>query len=256
MITVLIGPSGAGKDALLAAIKEAGVAKPIVSFTTRPKRENEIDGVHYNFISDEQFSEIEHNFFQKREYETILNGKKAVWKYAMPWELDDGNHCIIVNKEGFESIAEHFGRDNVFNIYIHVSDNIRRERAEKRGSFCEQEWNRRLEDDRRAFGNLDYYDYVVNNNGDFHETLNKVVDIIKSEHRRHPYVELLKNNSEVIFEENQMIVHVAEHSEENYEYSILDILNGDIDDGYLEDGGFINVDYPSEVIREAARYAN
>lgn len=50
MITLYIGKSAVGKDTLLKKQIEDGVS-PIISFTTRPMREGEVNGVDYNFVS-------------------------------------------------------------------------------------------------------------------------------------------------------------------------------------------------------------
>lgn len=56
-IFAIVGKSGAGKDTILReAVKAAPeVFHEIISCTTRPQRENEINGVNYNFISEEDF---------------------------------------------------------------------------------------------------------------------------------------------------------------------------------------------------------
>ena len=56
LLVVLSGPSGAGKDALLAHLKALG--RPYhftVTCTTRPPRSGERDGVDYIFLSEEEF---------------------------------------------------------------------------------------------------------------------------------------------------------------------------------------------------------
>jgi guanylate kinase len=58
-LTVLSGPSGVGKDAVLAAVRrrhpEVWVS---TSVTTRPPRPNETDGVEYHFVDRDRFAEM------------------------------------------------------------------------------------------------------------------------------------------------------------------------------------------------------
>lgn len=58
-LTVLSGPSGVGKDAVLAAVRrrhpEVWVS---TSVTTRPPRPTETDGVEYHFVSRDRMAEL------------------------------------------------------------------------------------------------------------------------------------------------------------------------------------------------------
>ena len=56
---MLSGPSGVGKDAVLALVKGSG--NPLyftVTVTTRPRRKGESDGVDYHFVTKERFEEM------------------------------------------------------------------------------------------------------------------------------------------------------------------------------------------------------
>src|ERR1035437_6918741 len=58
MLVIISGPSGVGKDTIIAAMQERGHYPPyhyVVTCTTRDRRPNEIDGVSYRFVNDEQF---------------------------------------------------------------------------------------------------------------------------------------------------------------------------------------------------------
>lgn len=55
---VIAAPSGAGKSSLIKALLERhqdGSMQVSVSTTTRPPRPGEVDGVHYHFVSEEEF---------------------------------------------------------------------------------------------------------------------------------------------------------------------------------------------------------
>jgi guanylate kinase len=58
-LTVLSGPSGVGKDSVIELIRARSPWVWLsVSVTTRPKRDYEIDGVHYHFVDRAQFRQL------------------------------------------------------------------------------------------------------------------------------------------------------------------------------------------------------
>jgi guanylate kinase len=59
LLVVLTGPSGVGKDVTLQRMRELGVPfHYVVTVTTREKRPGEEDGLHYYFISKEEFRQM------------------------------------------------------------------------------------------------------------------------------------------------------------------------------------------------------
>lgn len=84
-VIALVGESGSGKDRLL---KEILAASPslhkIINCTTRPQRENEVDGVHYFYMSKTDFAEkvldnemLEHTTFRDWYYGTSYDSLDA-----------------------------------------------------------------------------------------------------------------------------------------------------------------------------------
>ena len=59
-VLAVMGQAGAGKDSFVNALIQGNYlpwAKPIISCTTRPIRENEQDGVNYHYLTNEEFAE-------------------------------------------------------------------------------------------------------------------------------------------------------------------------------------------------------
>lgn len=68
---VISGPSGAGKGTLVSRLMEAVPdARLSISATTRKPREGEVDGVHYHFITRDEFMELvdEDGFLEWAEF--------------------------------------------------------------------------------------------------------------------------------------------------------------------------------------------
>ena len=74
MITLYIGKSAAGKDAYYKRQVAMGL-EPIISYTTRPMRDGEVQDVDYHFVSVEKFKELIKNdmLSEYRKYDTKVN---------------------------------------------------------------------------------------------------------------------------------------------------------------------------------------
>ena len=72
------------------------------------------------------------------------------------------------------------GVNTIIGIYLQCSSALRTERAKSRGSFCEIEWNRRIEADKIDFRNVyAEVDYVLNSAHAIDELANEVQEILK-----------------------------------------------------------------------------
>lgn len=132
-IFCLMGKSSSGKDTICKRLKADRdlKLKPIIPYTTRPKRDNEVDGVDYFFIDEDALERYnrEGKIIEQREYDTV-SGK---WYYAT---INDGQ--IDLNRESYLligtlpvycSLQAYFGSDHVVPVYIEVDDAARLERA-------------------------------------------------------------------------------------------------------------------------------
>lgn len=135
-IFCLMGKSSSGKDTIFKEInndKDLDL-KPIISYTTRPKRVNETNGIEYFFINKDQLSEFEkeNKVIEKRVYHTVYGD----WFYGTindgQIDLNKNNYLLITTLEAYESLRDYFGSDRVFPIYIDIEDGIRLERALER----------------------------------------------------------------------------------------------------------------------------
>ena len=109
-IIAICGKSASGKDTLLHMIMDNTALHEIVSCTTRPPREGEVNGVNYFFMTIEEFAHkrdqgemLEVSHFRDWYYGTALNGLN-------PDKINVG----VFNPEGIISLM----KDNRVDLYV------------------------------------------------------------------------------------------------------------------------------------------
>ena len=131
-IFVLIGASSAGKDTVMKKLLiETPHLAPLISYTTRPPREGEVDGVQYHFVDKKYIEEKElsREVIEKRTYNTIA----GEWIYATldseDINLTGKSYVTIKDPRGAQKLKQYYGEENVVIILIAVDDGIRLMRA-------------------------------------------------------------------------------------------------------------------------------
>lgn len=122
-IVALVGKAGAGKDAIMQRLCQGNPDwNMIVSCTTRPMREGEIEGVNYYYLTNEEFAQ------------KVLNGDMLEATYFNNWHygtmassLKDGINIGVFNPEGYDCLKEIGPSDNieVIGFYITCDDKTR-----------------------------------------------------------------------------------------------------------------------------------
>lgn len=132
-IFCLMGKSSSGKDTIFRELlkKEVLKLKPVISYTTRSMRVNEVEGREYFFINKKELEAYEekNKVIEQRVYQTV----HGPWHYAT---IDDGqidleaaNYIMIVTLEAYKSLVKYFGQEHIIPIYVEVEDGERLERA-------------------------------------------------------------------------------------------------------------------------------
>jgi len=134
-IFFVMGKSASGKDTIykkLASDNELNL-KTVVPYTTRPMRDGEVDGVTYNFTTDNEACEYEQEgrIIELRAYNTV----HGVWKYFTVDDgqiTDEGNYLVIGTLESYEKYINFFGKEKIVPVYVEVEDGARLIRAIER----------------------------------------------------------------------------------------------------------------------------
>ena len=156
-IVTLSGKAGAGKDRLMHEVRKVlPELHEIVSCTTRPKREGEVDGVNYHFLTHEEFAERLADGTMVEA--TIFND----WCYGSCLEhmSEDGINIGVYNPEGV-GILQCIPNVSVYSIFVDAPDKVRLLRQ------LERETNPDVKEIVRRFG-ADETDFSPDNLIDIH----------------------------------------------------------------------------------------
>lgn len=149
-ITILCGKSASGKDYMLKKMVNEYGYKPLISYTDRPIREDEVNGVEYYFKTKKEFDCLIDNneLIEHREYNTCVNGIKDIWRYGLgKLKLDDKEYVTIMDLEGAKSLIKYYGDENCRILYLHAPLSVRKKRCVKRGDYNKKEFERRARED-------------------------------------------------------------------------------------------------------------
>ena len=118
IIAILSSPSGAGKTSLVKEISSKNNFSISVSHTTRKPRSNEINGIHYYFISQEEFKElISKNKFL--EYAKVFNNYYGSSEDIVIKKLNKGQSVIFdIDWQGTEQIKQKKLKYKIITIFI------------------------------------------------------------------------------------------------------------------------------------------
>jgi guanylate kinase len=149
---ILIGPGASGKDFLKHELERKGF-KCSVSFTTRPPRPGEVEGVNYYYISEEQFLGMINND-EFREWNKFADK----WYYGTPKKHFDGANLFIMTPSGIKALTDE-ERSESLVIYIDAPEDVRRQRLASRKDADDPE--RRLATDRADFAGFKDFDWHI-----------------------------------------------------------------------------------------------
>lgn len=182
LLIVISGPSGVGKDALLHGMRKSSLPLHfVVTVTTRPRRQGEIDGGDYHFISKSEFEQM----IEKREllewanvYGNFYGVPKRELQQAQVKELDA---VVKVDVQGAATIKSILP-GAVFIFVAAPSMGELKERLKQRKTESGVDLELRTKAAEEEMSSLNLFDYVIiNYEGHVERAVSQVESIITAE---------------------------------------------------------------------------
>ena len=174
---IIAAPSGCGKTSLVEAlIKNANNLYVSISYTTRPPRSDEINGINYYFVSINEFEEmIKNNAFV--EHATVFDNHYGSSAKLIKEKLDEGIDVILeIDWQGARQVK--INMPNAISIFIlPPSKEALLGRLQQRAQDNDATINKRMSDAKNQMQHFNEFDYLIIND-DFNSALNDLNLII------------------------------------------------------------------------------
>lgn len=165
-LITITGPSGAGKDTVAQMLSDMGGYKVICSYTTRPKREGEIDGVEHHFVEK---CDVPHD-------KLLAYTQYGGYEYWTTIDQVTDNAIYVIDEDGLRALCEKFPDIELFKICVTALEAPRLRRG-----VSQERLDR---DQQRNLLSLFFYDAVIFNNGSLESLCDKVQRRVLSKLRK------------------------------------------------------------------------
>lgn len=184
LLVVLTGPSGTGKDSLLAALRQMP-DRPYafaVNATTRPPRPGEREGVDYHFVSKEKFATMVKDG-ELLEHATVYGQEKGVLRDQVRKLLESGRDVLLrTDIQGARYIKKLVPGAVTIFIAPPSMEELER-RMTERGGDSEEQVRIRLQTARQEMDSAPEFDHTVVND-DIEEALAQIEEVVERERAR------------------------------------------------------------------------
>lgn len=185
LLIVLSGPSGVGKDAVLARMRRTDhPLHYVITATTRPRRARERDGVNYHFLSQKEFQQMldKHQFL---EWASVYGNYYGVPKHEVSSALSKRVDTIVkVDVQGAATIKR-IVPQAVLIFLMPPSMQALERRLRRRRSESSEDLALRLAKAREEIQSLPLFDYIITSyQNRLDEIVSQIDAIIAAEKRR------------------------------------------------------------------------
>lgn len=158
---ILVGESGSGKSTIERILEEKYGYKRTISYTTRPPRKDEKDGVDYYFITEDEFVDKFHNKF------FVETGAYNGWFYGTTREQYTDNTVCVLTPHGLRQIMKNIKDESIAknSFYIKVPRRDRLIKMLERGDNIDETIRRSQSDVGQFDGIEDEVEFIIENEG-------------------------------------------------------------------------------------------
>lgn len=185
LLIVISGPSGVGKDTVVHRMRERRLPfRFVVTATSRPRRDDEVDGVDYLFLTHEEFEGMAARG-EFLEHALVYGQFKGIPRRHVREALTTGQDVVFrIDVQGAETVRRLCPEALLIFLATRDEEELAR-RLRKRRTESAEALELRLAAARQEYQKVGLFDYVVVNGDD---ELDRAVDtieaIIRAEHHR------------------------------------------------------------------------
>lgn len=183
-IIVLLGASATGKDTVAKHISEKYNIPMAISYTTRPMRSNETQGVEYYFISDDEMHEKFKNGEVIEHTSYYIQSEDVSYTYAnVVGEFEKGDYILtILNPHGLYQFNKSQYKDNLVSIMLNCDARVRLIRSLNRDENVnvKEVLDREIRDELDFIERRPKTDYEIDTNKPLEEVFNNIDRVIEN----------------------------------------------------------------------------
>lgn len=186
LLIILSGPSGVGKNCVRQEIMNTGKLDLTysISMTTRPKREKEVEGVDYYFVSKEEFlKNVEEGNFL--EWASFVGNYYGTPKDKVEKLRNEGKNVFLeIEINGANQVMSKIHDDRVVSFFL-MPPSVKQleNRIRKRQTESEEIIQERLQKGMKEMTMTENYDYIVINDK-ISRAAQEIIDIIKAKTKK------------------------------------------------------------------------
>lgn len=183
MIICIIGKTSSGKDTVAKLIKDKYGISMVVSYSTAPKRKDQVEGVHHYFIDNAQMDEI----LKTQSVIAYTKNMTTGTRYCATLEALKSDPAVyIIDPAG----VEYLGKTNIcpfVTIYVDCTEDNIIERGTLRGDGFMRLTTRLISEreDFDGYRDKKSYDYLIDNNGTYDQLVSQVEKIMNGILKKH-----------------------------------------------------------------------